>query len=857
MGIVYRARDVVLGREVALKTPLPGSRREARHQKRFLREAKAASSLSHPGIVPVFEAFEEEGRPWLAMELVEGESLASRISRKGPLPAEEIAQYLAVLADALRTAHRQGVLHRDIKPSNILIAKDGTARLMDFGLATFLPGSDEVSTVSGGPPSRLTSDGFAVGTMGYMSPEQVLGRPLDERSDLFSLGTVVYEMCTGRRAFTPSSQGEVIDAILHRAPPRPSLVNLEIPEELDHIVRKCLAKRRDERYQSAAELLADVRVLQRREEPLAMTQTAAEILIPSRRWPRLVFPVAAAVLTVAAGMLWVHEKNAGGGLPPFVPHQITVRPEPEMDPAISPTGQEVAFSAGYDSGNTDIYIIDIHGGRPLRLTRDTAADTRPAWFPDGSTLAFTSERDGRPSIWKVPRFGGKPVLLVRDAGDPAISPDGRRIAFVRRGRGGFQRIGVASVHDPNGGRLITTEKDGLWDHREPAWSPDGEMICYRGHRDLWLIPAGGGRARRLTTSGRPALDPAWSPNGRFIYFVGMMESTGVLLRIPATGGEASRVTLGAGDEESPSLSNDGRRLAFAKASTNYAIRLVDLATGKEELFTLRCLVAEPSLAPDRSAMAFISRRSGMAQVWLVRLHDGAPSGDPVRLTDQDGSAAHPVFSPDGKWIAYFRATGERRSIWVVPVSGGVPMRFTEGDFKSLQPEWSPDGSNMAFVSNRGGSYQLWVAPVAEGRPGGTPRQLTNVQGSVMFPAWSPDGGSIAFIVQSGKGNDVFVAPVDGSSQPRRLTEGENVSTIVWSRSTGQILACGRFGGSRNTIEVVPRDGGSPLPLAGVPLPRQGVSYLDLDVSLDGGLLALWESSEMADIWVLETESGRF
>ncbi len=261
MGIVYRARDLNLGRNVALKSPHPESLADEDDRRRFLREARAASAISHPHIVPVYEAFEVEGRPWIAMELVEGGDLRERLATGQPLGLEEIVQHSIGLADALGAAHGQHLLHRDIKPSNVLLSKDGRARLTDFGLARRYVRPEEASSIS--TASTSGEKGKFAGTPGYMAPEQALGRDVDPRSDLFSFGVLLYEMCTGRPAFPDTDESAGLDAMLHREPVAISRLNYSIPEELERIVRKCLAKRPDERYQSAADLLSDLRAFHR------------------------------------------------------------------------------------------------------------------------------------------------------------------------------------------------------------------------------------------------------------------------------------------------------------------------------------------------------------------------------------------------------------------------------------------------------------------------------------------------------------------------------------------------------------------------------------------------------------------
>jgi TolB-like protein/Flp pilus assembly protein TadD/predicted Ser/Thr protein kinase len=293
MGVVYCARDVTLGRRVALKCPLPAGEDDPKQRKRLLREARAASRLSHPHIVPVYEVLEHDGVPWLAMELVDGTTLRGLVANGRPLPVKEVLRYAEGLTSALETAHGRNILHRDINPNNVMVRTDGRAVLTDFGLARFLSIAEGSSTRS--RDSDLDGHGKVVGTLRYMSPEQALGKPLDARSDLFSMGAVIYEMCTGQPAF-PERGPEVLDAVLHRPPMPISRLNYEVPEELDRIVRKCLAKDPADRYQAARELGVDLRALRRRLEH----EEYAELAPRPRPLPRWSVRVRAAVMGVAA-----------------------------------------------------------------------------------------------------------------------------------------------------------------------------------------------------------------------------------------------------------------------------------------------------------------------------------------------------------------------------------------------------------------------------------------------------------------------------------------------------------------------------------------------------------------------------
>jgi eukaryotic-like serine/threonine-protein kinase len=322
MGIVYEARDLSLGREVALKRPLPRLSTDARSLKRFLREASLASRLSHPHIMPIFEVFEHQGVPWLAMPLVEGRSLRTLLGERGPLPVRDTLRYAEDLAEALRAAHDRGVLHRDINPNNVIVTSDGRVLLADFGLAYCLTPPEEDSAAST-RSTPLTGEGQPVGTPGYVSPEQALGHPADRRSDIFSLGAVLYEMCTGRGPFKSPSASETLDLLLHREPVPIARLNYEVPEEFERIIRKSFAKSPDERYQDARDLLTDARAVRRRfEHDEYAREHPAAPRTPAPLPRRAVLAAAAGLLLVAVGVV-VARRLGPATAPPRV-HTLAV-----------------------------------------------------------------------------------------------------------------------------------------------------------------------------------------------------------------------------------------------------------------------------------------------------------------------------------------------------------------------------------------------------------------------------------------------------------------------------------------------------------------------------------------------------
>ena len=848
MGIVYKARDLSLRREVAMKRPRPDLLDRPGFRERFLAEARAASTLLHPHIATVFEALEHDSIPWLVMELVDGISLRQLLQWGNPLRLDDILTHTEGIADVLRAAHARHLLHRDVNPNNVLIGTDGRARLTDFGLAcAWVEEPAEPSAITASGESTLV--GKVVGTRGYLSPEQALGRPLDPRSDLFSLGLVVYEMATGHRAFMPTDSGEWLDALLHRDPAPISGFNREAPPELARIVRRATAKEPVQRYQSAAEMLLDIRALRHKlDSDAGDPVTAVGRARPVRPWLVAVGGVTAAA-AVAVG-LW-RAIDAGRDRAPFAgwtPRQLTSAPGWEAEPAISPDGSLIAYVSD-QAGNPDIWLADVRGGEPLRLTDDPAADGNPAWFPDGSAVAFDRTTGAQAAVWRVPRLGGTPHLLVADAAHPSVAPDGLRLAFTRRGDSGYERIAVAPLANPGLASFLTHDEDGLWDHEEPAWSPDGATICYRDWRDLWLVPADGGRARRLTADDPTDLEPGWSPEGSWIYFSSMRRGTTALWRIRPSGPGLQRVTLGAGPERHPALASRPPRVTYSTHVNDSDIVILDRRTGSQSRIAESRTDTTPDLTPDGRAVLFSSDRRGKYDLWLQRLEQGRPQGRPVQLTDHAGSAACGRFSPDGRWIAYFRVEAGERELWIVPAAGGPPVRLTDRPGADVQPSFSPDGSQLVFVSDRGGGMNLWAAALLDGPALGEARQLTRGPGPDGSPTWSPDGRRLLFL---SRGDLWLLTPEIGAAV--QVTHDVAVELAVWEPEGDAALVLGSWDGQPAEVRRVGLDPRVSSGVGDVVVPAALGRLGYLSASRDGRFVAVVVEATGGDVWVLEPES---
>jgi Tol biopolymer transport system component len=847
MGEVYRARDLRLGRDVALKVLPKAFSLDTERVARFEREARVLASLNHPNLLVIHDVGEEGPVRFTVTELLEGRTLREVLDG-GPLPQREAARTALQVLGGLGAAHARGVVHRDLKPENVFIGPEGHVKILDFGLATQPPPRAGASSEETTPLGAKTSPGGLLGTYRYMAPEQLRGEPVDPRTDLFALGLLLFEMLTGRHAFARPAPAEVVAAILKEPAQDPRALEPALSASLSSLVLHCLQKRPEDRPASARALL----------EPLRECASAEAGTAPAWRGWRRIVPAAAVLLFVflSAWAIWQVLDRRGSGPPSFTPRQVTSHTAVQSAPALSPDGRTVAY-ASEDGGGRHIWVCDVQGGPPLRLTAGGDYDDSPAWFPDGSALAYVSWKAGRPGVWKVPRLGGPPVLLLEEAIDPAPSPDGTRLAFSRAGEEGFHRIGVAPLKRPGEARLVSDVNGGVWDHRRPAWSPDGAWLCYEDHNDLWTVGLDGSPARPLTRDDPPDTFPAWSPDGRHVYFSSLREGTSAVWRVEVRSGFLERLTLGTGPEQSPSLSRDGRRLAYATSLDRSAFQISDLASGRRTPFRPGREAYEPDLAPDGSALLFTSNREGRFDVWRAPLKDGKAFGEPQRLTETEGSCAHPVYSPDGRWIAFHMLEGGERDVWTLPAAGGEPVRVSGKGASDILPEWSPDGSRLAFLSDASGTHQVWEVPVAEGRPAGPARPLTRFSEGLVNFDWSPGGDALACVAAGAGGSDVWLIPVSGGGVPRRLTRGSGARFVTWDDPRDRLLVTGFWGDSRSSIRSVSPGDGAWAPLKGSEPTDPSGEPQDCTISADGRLLVFFEISTGGDVWVLDAGDASF
>jgi Tol biopolymer transport system component len=768
MGEVYLAEDLRLNRRVALKLLPAAFTDDPERVRRFEREAHAASALNHPNIVTIHEVGRDDGDHFIATEFVEGRTLRDLIAEKR-LEVGDALSVAAQVAEALAAAHRAGVIHRDIKPENIMLRPDGYAKVLDFGVAK-LTGRDAPPPGARQAPSEeaRTGAGVVVGTVAYMSPEQALGERLDRRTDVFSLGVVLYEMLTGEHPFRGATTAATFDRILNHRPPTPNVGGPVNDTELGLVIRRALEKDRELRYQTADELRSELKALQRALDtsPSASGEgnMAAAHQSRARRPLRLttVAALSSTLLALAAFVVYLALRPAGSAASQAAPSapslnftQLTDQPGQELYPSLSPDGKALVYAARGASDGWDIYWQRVGGRNPRNLTENSPADDiQPAFSPDGEYIVFRSERE-KGGLF-VMGATGESVRRLTDFGfHPAWSPDGREVAFSTEGFSdpGSRRPSPSAVWVVNVStgerRQLTDAKTG--DGAQPAWSPDGARIAYwgkhkGGQRDIWTIPSRGGEPAPVTDDAAFDWNPVWSPDGKFLYFASDRGGSMNLWRVPLeaqTGrptGPPEPLTAPSSYAQHVAFSRDGRRAVYVNQVSSTNIFTVDFNPYKERI-----------------------------------------TGQPVAVTQGSRHASGPHLSPDGGWFVYSSQGERQEDLYLVSRDGASPPRkLTDDAFKDRGPRWSPDGKSIAFYSDRSGRYEAWTINA----DGGGLRQLTFTEGpSVAYPFWSPDGSRVAYNRSAESCSIIEVGKSWQGQTPHRLPDPpDRRMEIFWATS---------------------------------------------------------------------------
>ena len=724
MGEVYRARDTKLDRDVAIKVLSEEFATDPERLARFEREAKSVAALDHPNIVTVYSVEEVDGLHFITMQLVEGTTLSEAIPRSG-LTVEKYFATAVSLADALAAAHGRGITHRDLKPSNVMVAPDGAVKVLDFGLAKLADnagdGADGVSADVGtafdtaDPDEPLTEEGKILGTVAYMSPEQAEGKVVDHRSDIFSLGIILYEMAAGERPFTGDSKLSVMSSIVKDTPTSITELNAQLPRHLGRIVKHALEKDVGRRFQSALDLKNEL-------EELAAEVKSGEALPVSalgtsgtRRFG-IAHAVAAAAIIGSAVLIYAVWDPASGPTEEEAAWRsvrLTNLPGMEQGGNISPDGDEFVYS-GDASGNLDIYLQKVDGANPINLTPDSPArDIQPAFSPDGR-IAFYSAREPA-GIYIMGPTGENQRFLAPDGFEPKWSPDGSEITYSSFGVGNPRSVGAdptISIVDVASGQTRA-----LTIGYQPAWSPNGRRIAFfeiedGSVRDLWTVDVDTGERVAVTADSAVDWSPAWSPDGRYLYFASDRGGAENIWRIridEETGGTLGRpeaVTAGGSERQGHlSISGDGNRLVYTSTS-------------------IRTNLLKIGFDPDAETVV----------------------GSPESITRGSRSIASFDVSPDGSH-AVFSETLPQEDLFTIGTDGTAEYRMTNDPFRERRPRWAPVGNRIAVYAAREGSYNLWTFD-PDGR---SPMRHTAVAG-VWDATWSPDGRQLLVYIPTLEGN---------------------------------------------------------------------------------------------------------
>jgi serine/threonine protein kinase/Tol biopolymer transport system component len=814
MGEVFRALDTRLNRPVAIKF-LSAELADTAARRRFQREAQMASSLNHPHILTVHDAGDFEGRQYLVTEFVDGGTLNTWAKHERRTWRQTV-ELLAGVADGLATAHASGILHRDIKPANILVAKNGYAKLADFGLAKLQEPADPQGTrtlTEGG-----TRPGLLMGTIPYMSPEQASGGAVDSRSDIFSFGIVLYESLGGQRPFTGATDLEVLQKVIHSTPPP---LPETVPAGLRSVVEKALESDPADRYQSMRELAVDLRRMIRQK----VADHRAPVVVVPKRYAWLPWALMAILVAGLAAWILVHRPlpTVQNPLANAQFARLTDFEGAETNPAISPDGKFIAFIADR-SGPFDIWLIQANGGSLANLSQGRIGDARgplrAIGFSGDGAEVWSSGTEAR-RLRLLPLMGGAPHnFLGEHAAEVAWSPDGTRLAYHT-----WEPGDPTFVADHNGAneRQIVKSQPGLHNHYQ-VWSKDGRWIYFvRGRpstreMDLWRISPDGGEPEQLTRINTDVAFPA-PIDARTVLFVAHNESGAGpwLWAFDLESRTVQRVSLGLEQYTALAATADGRRLAASVMNAQVNLWTVPIADriieekdveafpvptvraqtprfgggslfylssrdGADGLWTYRdgqaleiwkgsegALLSPPAVSADGSSVAFALRRDGKRQMHVIAA-DGTRLHPLSSDVDVRGTAS---WSPDGKWIVAAGSDRDGAGLFKIPADGGSPVRVATGAF--LDPVWSPRGDLIVY----GGTQVFTLMPLLAMHPNGTPVKLPeiNLQREGERARFLPDGTGLVYMLGSTTAGQDFWLLDLSTMRSRRLTRLSNPAAM--------------------------------------------------------------------------------
>jgi serine/threonine protein kinase len=846
MGIVYKAQDTKLDRIVAVKFLPKHLLCDEEAKTRFVHEAKAASSLDHPNIATIHEIDEAEGECFISMTYIEGQSVKDKIAL-APLKLDEALDIAIQVAEGLQEAHDKGIVHRDIKSDNIMVTSKGQAKIMDFGLAK-LKGV-----------TRLTKTGATLGTTQSMSPEQAQGMEVDQRSDIFSFGVVLYEMFTGQLPFKGEHDQAVIYSILNEDPEPMTGLRTGVPLELERIVDKALEKKKEDRYQHVEDMLIDLRRLKRdTSEVLPKSMKALTIKGRKLRTTRLILGGLAAVAIIFIIISIFSNK--------FIKRETAKQIEPTHRqitfsgkvsyPAISPDGNFIAYVSEVSAAEEKVFVQDLTGGLPLEVFKDKSI-YHLRWSPDGSELLISAENDSISASYIVPRLGGTSrkmthFFLTR------WSPDGSHFAgsWVNQKRIWFTNKSTGDTTS------ISLDGSFTWFH-EIDWSPVGDLLLFltedQEQYTIWTIRTDGTQQYKIVEDSVRLCSPRWSSKGDAIYYFRSHGRTEDLMKIkiaPSTGkakGPARVIQTGLQAGSFFTLSEDNKRLLYTRLQSYSNLWLVsydDKGDAKsvktKQLTTGTSSIYSTGISPDGKQVAFSMGSPSQTNIFVIPIEDGRTQ----QLTFLNSYNAEVAWSPDGKEIAFSSTQGGAPKVWRVNSNGGTPRPFDKSELSGSDflLTWSP-GSNILYQRPGNRNFHFLDPKTEEEKP----LVENDSVGWMFYPRYSPDGKKVAVYWNRRPTRGLWMISLEDSSQV--LLHSGYISPIEWSSDGnwiyGSYISFALFGWDANILSpkilMIPVSGGQAKEF--VTLSLENITGISMDSDKKKFVCAVLETQ--SDVWLME------
>ncbi len=896
MGEVFLAHDPRLNRKVAIKVLPTEFTRDAGRLRRFEQEARAASALNHPNIITIYEigeaGTEDSKTHFIATEFIEGRTLRQLMN--APFGASDALEIIIQVASALSAAHQAGIVHRDIKPENVMVRPDGLVKVLDFGLAKLT----SPHTDSNAPQAaEETAPGMLLGTLRYMSPDQARGLPVDARTDIFSLGVVLYEMIAGCPPFNGQTASDIIAAILTTEPPPLASIKPDTPSELQRITGKALRKNKEERYQTCKDLLVDLKDLKGEMEfsaklgrntgsanaihaqEVALTPPPAKTA--ARITPRLAFAALAVAALLIVAVWWFVARDRGETFSPASLKSVEITSWPSAPGEVysvgsfSPDGKVIAFTSA-KSGSKNIWVKQTTSGEAIQITKDDFANENPIWSPNGDEIAFFSIRGNHPGIWRIPAFGGNPVLITT-LHDGSIWPrrwskNGSTIYYEYKGN--------LYALDVNSGQAtqLTDLGTSKVNSDSISISPDEQQIAYistvgDGRSSVWVAPLRGGIPRQIANDAGHNRNTIWHPDSKTVLYSSNVDGVYQIFAANIDGRKPAQLTFGDLNSFALDVSADGARVLYGSTKEESDVWGVNVAGGGEFALTsdLGCELW-PDVSPDGKTIAYqavrnLSQGDKISNCSILTRQTN--SDEPVRLAD-DG--ALPKWSPDGKQIAFMRLVGRAQSLWTVNIADGKNRQLATGGVPSIEYtflpylrvqassfSWSPDSRSIVYCSEKSGQQNLWV--IAANGSGDT--QITSNNDPNLFvscPLWSSDG---KFIAHSAKPNKVsadgktaysMIVTEVGTKNSKAIFQSDSFTRMIgWSQEDKELILAtfpGRASSARPaevTLIRISAITGEQRPLAVL----QSAYLYNIHLSADRRTIAFTSRQDGKDnVWVI-------